>query len=75
MQRAWLEENVPQCGYCQAGQIMTTVVLLRKKPYPTDEDIDAALSANPRIRHADQTGELVANMTGSCSRRTTTRTR
>lgn len=59
VQQAWLEENVPQCGYCQAGQIMTTVILLRKKPDPTDEDIDAALSANlcrcgtyPRIRRA-----------------------
>lgn len=59
VQQAWLEENVPQCGYCQAGQIMTTVILLRKKPEPTDEDIDAALSANlcrcgtyPRIRRA-----------------------
>ena len=59
VQQAWLEENVPQCGYCQAGQIMTTVVLLRAKPEPTDEDIDAALSANlcrcgtyPRIRRA-----------------------
>lgn len=59
VQQAWIEENVPQCGYCQAGQIMTTVVLLRKKPDPTDEDIDAALSANlcrcgtyPRIRRA-----------------------
>lgn len=59
VQQAWLEENVPQCGYCQAGQIMTTVILLRTKPEPTDEDIDAALSANlcrcgtyPRIRRA-----------------------
>jgi isoquinoline 1-oxidoreductase alpha subunit len=59
VQQAWLEENVPQCGYCQAGQIMTTVVLLRTKPDPTDDDIDAALSANlcrcgtyPRIRRA-----------------------
>jgi isoquinoline 1-oxidoreductase alpha subunit len=59
VQQAWIEENVPQCGYCQAGQIMTTVILLRTKPDPTDEDIDAALSANlcrcgtyPRIRRA-----------------------
>jgi aerobic-type carbon monoxide dehydrogenase small subunit (CoxS/CutS family) len=59
VQRAWIEENVPQCGYCQAGQIMTTVMLLEAKPQPTDEDIDAALSANlcrcgtyPRIRKA-----------------------
>jgi isoquinoline 1-oxidoreductase alpha subunit len=59
VQQAWIEENVPQCGYCQAGQIMTTVILLRSKPEPTDDDIDAALSANmcrcgtyPRIRRA-----------------------
>jgi aerobic-type carbon monoxide dehydrogenase small subunit (CoxS/CutS family) len=59
VQQAWLEENVPQCGYCQAGQIMTTVVLLRAKPRPTDAEIDDALSANlcrcgtyPRIRRA-----------------------
>jgi isoquinoline 1-oxidoreductase subunit alpha len=59
VQQAWLAENVPQCGYCQAGQIMMTVALLRANPAPTDEDIDAALSANlcrcgtyPRIRRA-----------------------
>jgi isoquinoline 1-oxidoreductase subunit alpha len=59
VQQAWLAENVPQCGYCQAGQIMTTVALLAKNPAPTDDDIDAALSANlcrcgtyPRIRRA-----------------------
>ena len=59
MQQAWLAENVPQCGYCQAGQIMTTVALLRANPDPSDDDIDSALSANlcrcgtyPRIRRA-----------------------
>jgi isoquinoline 1-oxidoreductase subunit alpha len=59
VQQAWLEENVPQCGYCQAGQIMSTVALLRKRPVPTDADIDQVLSANlcrcgtyPRIRKA-----------------------
>jgi aerobic-type carbon monoxide dehydrogenase small subunit (CoxS/CutS family) len=59
VQAAWLAENVPQCGYCQAGQIMTTVALLRANPRPTDDDIDSALSANlcrcgtyPRIRRA-----------------------
>ena len=46
VQRAWIAENVPQCGYCQPGQIMSAVALLRAKPDPTDEDIDAALSAN-----------------------------
>lgn len=59
VQEAWLAENVPQCGYCQAGQIMTTVALLAANPAPTDDDIDSALSANlcrcgtyPRIRRA-----------------------
>lgn len=46
VQRAWAEADVVQCGYCQSGQIMTTVALLAKKPEPTDADIDAALSAN-----------------------------
>ena len=59
VQEAWIAENVPQCGYCQAGQIMTTVALLAANPAPTDDDIDSALSANlcrcgtyPRIRKA-----------------------
>ncbi len=46
VQQAWIEENVPQCGYCQPGQVMSAVALLRAKPKPTDEDIDAVLSAN-----------------------------
>jgi isoquinoline 1-oxidoreductase alpha subunit len=46
LQRAWLEEDVPQCGYCQSGQIMAAAVLLREKPEPTDQDIDDAMSGN-----------------------------
>ena len=46
VQRAWIEENVAQCGYCQPGQIMSAAALLKKRPKPTDEDIDAVLSAN-----------------------------
>jgi aerobic-type carbon monoxide dehydrogenase small subunit (CoxS/CutS family) len=46
LQKAWLAENVPQCGYCQPGQIMTAAVLLTKNPNPSDEDIDAAMSGN-----------------------------
>jgi aerobic-type carbon monoxide dehydrogenase small subunit (CoxS/CutS family) len=42
-QRAWLEEDVAQCGYCQPGMILATVALLAEKPAPTDADIDAAL--------------------------------
>jgi len=44
VQRAWIEEDVAQCGYCQTGQIMAVVALLKEKPNPTDDDIDAALS-------------------------------
>jgi len=46
IQQAWAEINVPQCGYCQSGQMMSAAVLLRENPYPTDEDIDNALSGN-----------------------------
>ena len=44
VQQAWLEEQVPQCGYCQSGQILSAVALLNSKPQPTDADIDAAMS-------------------------------
>ena len=43
-QRAWIEEDVAQCGYCQAGMIMTAASFLRRNPNPTGEDIDAAMS-------------------------------
>ena len=46
LQRAWIEEDVVQCGYCQPGQIMSAVALLAARPHPSDADIDAALSAN-----------------------------
>jgi len=46
LQRAWRELNVPQCGYCQAGQLMTAAALLRQNPNPTDEDIIAAMGGN-----------------------------
>lgn len=59
VQAAWVAENVPQCGYCQSGQIMSAVALLRSTPAPTDDDIDRAMSGNicrcgtyPRIRKA-----------------------
>lgn len=44
LQKAWLDEHVSQCGYCQPGQILTAAALLKKKPHPTDADIDAAMS-------------------------------
>jgi aerobic-type carbon monoxide dehydrogenase small subunit (CoxS/CutS family) len=46
VQQAWVEHQVPQCGYCQSGQIMSAVALLAAKPKPTDADIDQAMSGN-----------------------------
>jgi isoquinoline 1-oxidoreductase alpha subunit len=46
LQKAWNDLDVPQCGYCQAGQIMTAAALLKTNPKPTDEDIDAAMAGN-----------------------------
>jgi isoquinoline 1-oxidoreductase alpha subunit len=46
LQRAWQELDVPQCGYCQAGQLMTAAALLTKTPKPTDKDIDTAMNGN-----------------------------
>ncbi|HEX8021703.1 (2Fe-2S)-binding protein [Mucilaginibacter sp.] len=59
LQQAWAEMDVPQCGYCQSGQLMSAAVLLRENSNPTDQDIDDAMSGNicrcgtyPRIRAA-----------------------
>jgi isoquinoline 1-oxidoreductase subunit alpha len=59
VQKAWVELGVPQCGYCQPGQIMTASALLKENPQPSDEQIDSAMSGNicrcgtyPRIRAA-----------------------
>ncbi len=59
LQRAWLEIEVPQCGYCQSGQIMSAAALLKSNPNPPDQDINRALNGNicrcgtyPRIRRA-----------------------
>jgi len=46
VQQAWMEVDVPQCGYCQSGQIMSAVALLKEKPAPTDADIDDAMTGN-----------------------------
>ncbi|GAB4009794.1 (2Fe-2S)-binding protein [Spirosoma sp. KCTC 42546] len=46
LQQAWIAEQVPQCGYCQSGQLMSAATLLREKPNPSDEDIDAAMAGN-----------------------------
>ena len=59
VQQAWVAENVPQCGYCQSGQIMSAVALLENTPSPSDSDIESAMSGNicrcgtyPRIKKA-----------------------
>jgi isoquinoline 1-oxidoreductase alpha subunit len=59
LQKSWQEVDVPQCGYCHSGQIMSAAVLLRENPNPTDQDIDNAMAGNicrcgtyPRIRKA-----------------------
>jgi isoquinoline 1-oxidoreductase alpha subunit len=46
MQKAWIAADVPQCGYCQSGQIMSAVALIKAKPEPTDADIDQAMRGN-----------------------------
>jgi isoquinoline 1-oxidoreductase alpha subunit len=68
VQRAWMQEDVPQCGYCQAGQMMSAAALLKQNPKPTDADIDAAMSGNlcrcgtyTRIRKAVHTAATLAS--------------
>jgi isoquinoline 1-oxidoreductase alpha subunit len=73
VQIAWQDVDVPQCGYCQAGQIMSAVALLAKTPKPTDKDIDAAMNRNLcrcgtylRIREAvHKAADLAANASAS----------
>jgi aerobic-type carbon monoxide dehydrogenase small subunit (CoxS/CutS family) len=68
VQRAWIELDVPQCGYCQSGQIMSAAALLKEHPRPSDAEIDAAMAGNicrcgtyPRIRKAiHRAAELLA---------------
>jgi isoquinoline 1-oxidoreductase alpha subunit len=66
VQQAWIAEQVPQCGYCQSGQIMAATALLKKNPAPTDKDIDAAMQGHicrcgtyPRIRKAIKTAAQI----------------
>ena len=71
VQKAWNDEDVPQCGYCQAGQILTATALLRQNPNPSDDDIDSAMSGvlcrcgtYPRIRKAIKRAAEYADETG-----------
>jgi len=72
VQAAWIEHDVPQCGYCQAGQIMSAVALLRRLPKPTDQNIDAAMAGNLcrcgtylRIRKAIKTAAAASEGEGT----------
>ena len=72
VQQAWIQEQVPQCGYCQSGQIMSAVALLKKNANPTDKDIETAMQGNicrcgtyPRIKKAVKTAATI--MSGKAS--------
>lgn len=74
VQQAWIDEDVAQCGYCQAGQIMSAVALLESKPKPSDQDIDNAMARNicrcgtyNRIRKAIHVAAGQVSKTGSAS--------
>jgi aerobic-type carbon monoxide dehydrogenase small subunit (CoxS/CutS family) len=68
VQQAWIDEQVPQCGYCQSGQIMSAAALLESNPLPSDDDIDRAMAGNicrcgtyPRIRKGIKRASLSIN--------------
>ena len=72
VQQAWKEADVPQCGYCQSGQIMSAAALLERNPSPSDADIDAGMSGNlcrcgtyPRIRRAIKAAAVGKNQSAS----------
>jgi isoquinoline 1-oxidoreductase subunit alpha len=72
VQQAWIAEQVPQCGYCQSGQIMAATALLKKTPNPTDKDIDMAMQGHicrcgtyPRIRKAIKAASQLMNQKAS----------
>ncbi len=72
VQQAWIEEQVPQCGYCQSGQIMAAAALLKRNANPSDKDIDAAMQGlicrcgtYPRIRKAIKTAARIMNTKAS----------
>jgi isoquinoline 1-oxidoreductase subunit alpha len=72
VQQAWIQEQVPQCGYCQSGQIMAATALLKKNAHPTDKDIDAAMQSHicrcgtyPRIRKAIKTASILMSQKAS----------
>ena len=64
VQQAWIEEDVPQCGYCQAGQVLSAVALLDATPVPTDEDIDRAMTGICRCGTYDRIRKAVHRAAG-----------
>lgn len=74
LQNAWIEHNVPQCGYCQSGQLMSAAALLRQHPNPTDAEIDQGMSGNicrcgtyPRIKKAIKSVSTISSDVSSDS--------
>lgn len=75
LQKAWIQEQVPQCGYCQSGQLMAAAALLKKNPNPTDEDITTAMQGHIcrcgtylRIRKAIKTGAKIMSDSSSTNK-------
>jgi len=64
VQKAWIAESVPQCGYCQSGMILTAVALLKRKPHPTDADIDTAMTNICRCGTYDRARKAIHRAAG-----------
>jgi isoquinoline 1-oxidoreductase alpha subunit len=64
VQKAWIAESVPQCGYCQSGMILTAAALLKRKPHPTDADIDGAMTNICRCGTYDRARKAIHRAAG-----------
>jgi isoquinoline 1-oxidoreductase alpha subunit len=65
VQKAWIAESVPQCGYCQSGMILTAAALLKRKPHPTDKDIDSAMTNLCRCGTYDRARRAIHRAAGA----------
>jgi len=65
VQKAWIAESVPQCGYCQSGMILTAAVLLKRKPHPTDAEIDSAMTNICRCGTYDRVRKAIHRAAGA----------
>jgi aerobic-type carbon monoxide dehydrogenase small subunit (CoxS/CutS family) len=65
VQKAWIAESVPQCGYCQSGMILTAAALLKRKPHPTDTDIDSAMTNICRCGTYDRARKAIHRAAGA----------